>query len=79
MRELTPADLATVDPADLLPVREVAGLLGVHPNVVRKWIHDDKLPTVKVAGLHHVLLPHASEVEYQARTSTRGRPRKTSV
>lgn len=76
MKALTPAELAGADPHELLPVRDVAQLLNVTPNTVRKWIHDGRLGTAIVAGRHHVLLPHASAVEHQTRTSTRGRPRQ---
>lgn len=79
MRRLTPAELTTADPAELLPVRDVAHLLDVTPNTVRKWIHDGRLGTAIVAGRHHVLLPHASAVEHQTRTSTRGRPRQMTT
>lgn len=75
MKALTRDELVAADPHDLVPIREAARLLDVHPNTVRKWVHDDKLATVVVAGLHHVLIPHASDVEHQTRNSTRGRPR----
>lgn len=76
MRLLTVEELAAADPADFLPIREVARLLLVHPATVRKWVHDGRLGYAVVEGRQHVLLPDASRVEQAVRHAPKGRPRR---
>lgn len=48
------------DPATLVSVREVAGELGVHPETIRRLIHDGRLDAVRVG---RVLRVHRSAVD----------------
>lgn len=74
-RRLTPDELATADPHDLITIRAAAELLLVTPATVRKWVHDGRIGAAVVQGRQHVLLPQASQAEHDTRQSTRGRPR----
>lgn len=42
------------DPTTLVSVREVAGELGVHPETVRRLIHDGRLDAVRVGRVLRV-------------------------
>jgi excisionase family DNA binding protein len=48
------------DPSSLVSVREVAGELGVHPETIRRLIHDGRLDAVRVG---RVLRVHRSAVD----------------
>jgi excisionase family DNA binding protein len=48
------------DPNGLVSVREVAGELGVHPETIRRLIHDGRLDAVRVG---RVLRVHRSAVD----------------
>jgi excisionase family DNA binding protein len=48
------------DPSNLVSVREVAGELGVHPETVRRLIHDGRLDAVRVG---RVLRVHRAAVD----------------
>jgi excisionase family DNA binding protein len=48
------------DPEALYSVREVAGQLGVHPETIRRLIHDGRLDAVRVG---RVLRVHRKAVE----------------
>jgi excisionase family DNA binding protein len=53
------------DPESTASVREVAELLGVHPQTVRRLIHEGKLEGVRIgSGLH---VPRAALEELLAR------------
>jgi excisionase family DNA binding protein len=54
--------VSTVEPqpASLFTVREVAGQLGVHPETIRRLIHDGRLDAVRVG---RVLRVHQGAVE----------------
>jgi excisionase family DNA binding protein len=54
--------VASADPerAGLVSVREVAGQLGVHPETVRRLIHDGRLDAVRVG---RVLRVHCEAVD----------------
>jgi excisionase family DNA binding protein len=42
------------DPSGLYSVREVAGQLGVHPETIRRLIHDGRLDAVRVGRVLRV-------------------------
>jgi excisionase family DNA binding protein len=46
-------------------VREVAELLGVHPQTVRRLIHDGRLESIRVGG--RLFVPRAARDELVAR------------
>jgi excisionase family DNA binding protein len=48
------------DPSNLVSVREVAGQLGVHPETIRRLIHDGRLDAVRVG---RVLRVHRAAVD----------------
>jgi excisionase family DNA binding protein len=48
------------DPSSLVSVREVASELGVHPETIRRLIHDGRLDAVRVG---RVLRVHRSAVD----------------
>lgn len=48
------------DPTTLVSVREVAGELGVHPETIRRLIHDGRLDAVRVG---RVLRVHRSALD----------------
>ena len=48
------------DPSNLVSVREVAGELGVHPETIRRLIHDGRLDAVRVG---RVLRVHRAAVD----------------
>lgn len=54
------ADFVTIvssvgeDPISLVSVREVAGELGVHPETIRRLIHDGRLDAVRVGRVLRV-------------------------
>jgi excisionase family DNA binding protein len=52
--------VAAVDTHGLYSVREVANQLGVHPETIRRLIHDGRLDAVRVG---RVLRVHASAVD----------------
>jgi excisionase family DNA binding protein len=54
-------NVASVDPQiSLYTVREVAGQLGVHPETIRRLIHDGRLDAVRVG---RVLRVHAAALD----------------
>ena len=57
LRHVSSADR---DPEALYSVREVAGQLGVHPETIRRLIHDGRLDAVRVG---RVLRVHRKAVE----------------
>ena len=48
-------------PSDLYSVREVAGRLGVHPETIRRLIHDGRLDAIRVG---RVLRVHGAALEH---------------
>jgi len=48
------------DPSNLVSVRDVAGELGVHPETIRRLIHDGRLDAVRVG---RVLRVHRAAVD----------------
>lgn len=51
------AAMPDATPADLYSVREVAGRLGVHPETIRRLIHDGRLEAVRVGRVLRVGAP----------------------
>jgi excisionase family DNA binding protein len=49
------------EPANLVSVREVASQLGVHPETIRRLIHDGRLDAVRVG---RVLRVHREAVDH---------------
>jgi excisionase family DNA binding protein len=48
------------DPSSLVSVRDVAGELGVHPETIRRLIHDGRLDAIRVG---RVLRVHRAAVD----------------
>ena len=56
-RRTSPEDLPRMENADdkLLTVKEAAARLRVHPNTLRKWIGEGKVPHLRCGGPHGVI------------------------
>lgn len=40
---------------EYLTIKEAAKLLDVHPNTIRNWIREDKLPSIKIGRTIRIL------------------------
>jgi len=54
MRIVSSMDQLNEDPSALVSVREVADQLGVHPETIRRLIHDGRLDAVRVGRVLRV-------------------------
>lgn len=48
--------MAALDTQRFLSGKEVAELLGLHPNTIWKWAAQDRIPSIKVGGSRKYLL-----------------------